>query len=168
MNESESSMLLELLEHENFDLLANKRSSATEIHNRAASKSYVWWCGRCLSRLPKFPKPRIPHKNPTNFHNITPSRQVSSNISFVNIVASNITPQNTSAQIPNQNTPTPFPSPNNNTEIYQLLFILKEFAQLFSSDGIQTMFNNLQAATTKEDKLFVILHGFSSFLNKSN
>ncbi|GIY96978.1 hypothetical protein CEXT_78081, partial [Caerostris extrusa] len=45
---------------------------------------------------------------------------------------------------------------------------LKEFAQLFSSDGIQTMFNNLQAATTKEDKWFVLLPGFSSFLNKSN
>ncbi|GIY19332.1 hypothetical protein CEXT_497031, partial [Caerostris extrusa] len=59
-------------------------------------------------------------------------------------------------------------NPNNNTERYQLLFILKEFAQLFSSDGIQTMFNNLPAATPKEDKLFVILHGFSSFLNKSN
>ncbi|GIY36913.1 hypothetical protein CEXT_229081 [Caerostris extrusa] len=55
---------------------------------------------------------------------------------------------------PFQNTPTPFPSPNNNTEIYQLLFILKEFAQLFFSDGIQTMFNNLQAASIKEDKSF--------------
>ncbi|GIX93025.1 hypothetical protein CEXT_718751 [Caerostris extrusa] len=72
------------------------------------------------------------------------AKEISANISFANIVASNITPQNTSAQIPNQNTP----SPNNNTEIYQLLFILKEFAQPFSSDGIQTMFTNLQAATT--------------------
>ncbi|GIY89189.1 hypothetical protein CEXT_712311 [Caerostris extrusa] len=77
---------------------------------------------------PKFPKPRIPQKNPTNFRNITPSRQVSSNISFANNVVSNITPQSTSSQIPNQNSPTPFPSPNNNTEIYQILFILKEFA----------------------------------------